>query len=100
MKKLLLFSIVAVLLTVTVSAQRAGDRLQKHSIRQGFRSGQLTRPERFELRKDRVRYHRMDRRAHRDGVVTPIERRRLHHKKTQNRREVFRYKHNRHRRVL
>jgi hypothetical protein len=98
MKKLLILSIVAVLITATVSAQQLDGRLQRHSVRQGFKSGQLTRPERFELRKDQVRYHNMKRRAHRDGVVTHTERRRLHHRKAQNRRETFRYKHNRHHR--
>jgi hypothetical protein len=100
MKKLLLLSIVALLLTATVFAQRAGDRTRRHNVREGFRSGQLTRAERFDLRKDQVRYRHMQHRAHRDGVVTPMERKRLYHKKVQNRREAFRYKHNRRHRLI
>ena len=100
MKKLLMLSIIALLLTATVSAQRAGDRNKRHHVRESFRSGQLTRPERFDLRKDQHRYRNMQRRAHRDGVITPMERKRLHHKKVQNRREAFRYKHNARRRLI
>jgi hypothetical protein len=100
MKKLLLLSIAAVLLTAAVSAQGPRDGIRHDRIHEGFRSGQLTRPERFELRKDQGHYNNLQRRAHRDGRVTPMERRRLHHAKVHNRRETFRFKHNRHHRVL
>lgn len=100
MKKIFALSFLVMILTVAASAQGPRERFQKHRIREGFRSGQLTRPERFELRKDQFRYQNMQRRVHRDGVVTPIERRRLHKQKAENRRERFRYMHNRQRRVI
>lgn len=100
MKKLVALSFLVMILTVAVSAQTTRERIQKHRVREGFRSGQITRPERFELRKDQFRYQSMQRRAHRDGRVTPIERRRLHKQKAENRREQFRYMHNRQRRVI
>lgn len=100
MKKLFTLGFVLMILTAAVSAQGIRERVKRHQVREGFRSGQLTRPERFELRKDQVHYKRMERHAHRDGVVTPIERRRLHKQRVENRREQFRYKHNRQRRVI
>lgn len=100
MKKLLAVGFMLMILTVAVSAQGIRERVQKHRVREGFRSGQITRPERFELRKDQFRYRTMERRAHRDGRVTPMERRRLHKMKAENRRDQFRFRHNRQRRVI
>jgi hypothetical protein len=100
MKKLLALTFILMSLSFAVSAQGIRERVQKHRIREGFRSGQITRPERFELRKDQFRYQHMQRRVHRDGVVTPMERRRLHKQKAENRRQQFRYMHNRQRRVI
>jgi len=100
MKKLLALTFILMSFSFATSAQVIRERVQKHRIREGFRNGQLTRPERFELRKDQFRYQNMQHRVHRDGIVTPIERRRLHKQKAENRREQFRYMHNRQRRVI
>ncbi|HEX7903695.1 MAG TPA: hypothetical protein VF487_07445 [Chitinophagaceae bacterium] len=99
MKKLIALSVMMVVLSIAVSAQIA-ERTRKHSIRHEFRTGDLTRPEAVELRRDQLQYNTMQRRAKRDGIVTPYERRKLHRTKVHNRREAFRFKHNRQRRVI
>lgn len=100
MKKVLSISIILILLAAAASAQRPGDHIRRHYARQGFASGQITRGERFELRKDAVRYKVAQRHARRDGVITPFERRRIHQLKCETRRDAFRFKHNGRRRVI
>lgn len=100
MKKILAFAIIMILIGSTASAQVAHNRLQRHRIQQGVRSGELTRPEAFELRKDQARLKHTQRMARRDAVITPHERRKIHTMKAHNRKETFRYKHNRRHRVI
>jgi hypothetical protein len=100
MKKLFALGLILTLLSAAAIAQGPGDRYRRHNIRQGFRSGELTRLERMELRKDQFRLESMERRARRDGRVTPYERRKLHKMRAHTRREAFRFKHNNRRRVL
>lgn len=100
MKKILSISLILILLSAAASAQRPGDKIRRQYVRQGFNSGQITRVERFELRKDVTRYKAAQRHARRDGVVTPLERRRIHQLKAETRRDAFRYKHNGRRRLI
>lgn len=100
MKKLVALGLILTLLSAAAVAQGPRDRIRHHSIRQGFRSGELTRLERIELRKDQFRLERMERSARRDGRVTPYERRKLHKMRAHTRREAFRFKHNNRRRVI
>jgi hypothetical protein len=100
MKKILSISLVLILLSAAASAQRSGDRIRRNYIKQGFSSGQISRPERFELRKDAVRYKAAQHHARRDGVVTPLERRRIHKLRCETRRDAFRFKHNGRRRLI
>jgi hypothetical protein len=100
MKKILSISLILILLSAAASAQRPGDHMRRHYVRQGFNSGQITRGERFELRKDVVRSKAAQRHARRDGVVTPLERRRIHQLKAETRRDAFRFKHNGRRRLI
>ncbi len=100
MKQIFVLTLLLTAFTVVASAQGPRERLQRHRIRDGFRSGELTRIERFDLRRDQFRYNMMERRAKRDGVVTPLERKKLNKRKRENRREEFRYRHNRQRRVI
>ena len=67
---------------------------QHARIQQGVRSRELTRGEAMRLRADQGHIRRMERRAKRDGVVTPRERGRI--TRVQNRESVriYRYKHN------
>jgi hypothetical protein len=100
MKKFFAVILIMITTVIVTSAQRPGDRLQRHSIRNAVRSGQITSAELLDLRKDQLRYLALQRRAQRDGVMTPYERRKLHKMKKQNRRQAFRYKHNRQRCVI
>jgi Spy/CpxP family protein refolding chaperone len=88
MKKFLLLSVMAVLLggaASEASAQRRGNDRQR--IRQGIRSGQITRNEAREIRERRQQI-RNERRTYRsDGVVTREERREIR----RDRREQDRY---------
>jgi hypothetical protein len=92
MKKITVLSLVLVMLSFAASAQ----------LRPGLRphSRQLSRPEKMEIRKDVVRYQMIKRQAGRDGVITPMERKRLRRAKCEVRRDAFRFKHNNRRRVI
>ena len=100
MKKILSISFILILLSAAASAQRPGDNIRRHYVRQGFSNGQITRGERFELRKDAVRYKAAQLHARKDGIVTPLERRRIHKLKCETRRDAFRFKHNGRRRLI
>ena len=100
MKKILSISLILIFLSATSSAQRPGDNIRRHSVRQSFSNGQITRGERFELRKDVTHYKAAQHHARRDGVVTPLERRRIHKLKCETRRDAFRFKHNGRRRLI
>jgi hypothetical protein len=95
MKRLFALSMIMLVLVAAVSAQGPGDRYRRHSVRSGIRSGELSRMESLELRKNKIRINSLQRRAHRDGIVTPYERRKIYKAKANNRRETFRFKHNR-----
>jgi len=101
MKKILLFSLILVLISAAASAQAGpGSRFRNQGMQRGFNQGQITRAERFELRKDVFRNQILRKRARRDGVITPIERRRIHRSKCDTRRDVFRFRHNGRRRLI
>lgn len=97
MKKILVLTLTLVMISFASQAQlRSGGRFQKR----GLASRQYSMGERMELRKDAMRYNMIKRRAGRDGVVTPMERRRLRHARREGCRDAFRFKHNRRRRVI
>lgn len=105
MKKILAIGLVLTLVSFAASAQRIEDRGKRYRMEQRFNDRrfndrQLTRPERFKLRNDNFRYRFQQRRAGRDGFVGPRERRRLMIMRQHNRREAFRFRHNRYRRVI
>lgn len=101
MKKILIFSLILVFISASASAQaRSGSRFRKQGTQRGFNQGQFTRPERFELRKDVYRTQVLQRRVRRDGIVTPIERRRIQRSKCDTWRDAFRFKHNGRTRVI
>jgi len=105
MKKIFILALSLVFISAAASAQKddLGDRYRRHRMEQGFRDGQLTRPERHQFHRDQFRYRIAQHRARRDGRVGPIERRRLHKMRMHNRRELYRFRHNRfhrHHRVI
>ena len=101
MKNTLILSTILLLASLTGSAQqKRGDRIPNFRIERRFNNDQLTRTERFRIRNDQFRYKITQRRALRDGMITPEERRRLIHMKRQNRSRIFRLKHNLRQRVI
>ena len=101
MKKILVFSLILVLISAAASAQ-VRSRATFSNVRPNIRlnNNQLTWGEKKELRKDAVRYHMIKRRAGRDGIVTPIERRKLRRAECDARRDRVRFKHNGRRRII
>ena len=68
---------------------------QKYRVRQGVKSGELTRREAKSIRRSTKRINRYEKRAKSDGVVTRRERVRLNRMENRNSRKIFRKKHNR-----
>jgi hypothetical protein len=70
-------------------------RNEHHRIKQGVRSGELTRRETRHLAKDQreIRHERRDARS--DGKVTGRERKEIRHDQRQESRRIYRKKHNR-----
>ena len=100
MKKIFAIGLVLTLISFAASAQRIPDRDKRFRMEQRFNDRQPIRPERFKLRNDILRYKIAQRRAHRDGFVGPMERRRLMMMKQKTRRDMFRFRHNKFRRVI
>lgn len=101
MKKVLLLSLILILFAGAASAQRGhGYRTHRQWAVAGFNSGQITRPERFELRKDLVRQRVIQHHARRDGVITPMEKRRIHKAKCNTRGDLIRFRHNGRNRII
>lgn len=95
MKKITALSLILILFSVAASAQRgAGNRLVKHRTVQGFNHGQITRVEKFQLKKEVVQLNMLQQRVQRDGIVTPLERIRVQKAKCNIRRDAFHFKHN------
>lgn len=93
MKKITILSLILILFSVAASAQQRSG-IRKHRIVQGNNNGQITRPERVQLRNDVIRLKMVQRNAKRDGVITPLEKRRIHKMKCTTRRDAFRFRHN------
>jgi methylthioribose-1-phosphate isomerase len=80
----------------SVSAQvRQKARTQHQRIKQGVRSGELTKPEAINLAKDQreIRQEVKDAKSN-DGVITPTERKEIKQDQRQASRKIYRKKHN------
>jgi len=89
MKRILFLAVILTLMTAAVSAQRIATRSNR---------GEITRFEARQLKKDQRQFKIAKRVARRDGVVTPRERRRLAAIKRDQRRDLYRFRHNNRRR--
>jgi hypothetical protein len=102
MKKILLVLITAGLVglwAANTSAQvtpRADKRqkIQKHRVSRGVKSGSLTRRETRSVKRSYERNKRYEKRAKSDGKVTWRERRRLNRMQNRTSRKIYRKKHN------
>ena len=88
----------AALLPVSAgAAERRPINQRQHTeqarIRQGIRSGELTRREAVRLESQQARIRTQERFARRDGTLTPAERQRLQRELNSASRNVYRQKH-------
>ena len=102
MKKTLFSALAALaLLTINFSASAqtatpgitARQRNEQARIRQGVRSGELTRPEAARLKAREADIRQDKREAKADGVVTPGERQEIRKDEKQASRAIYRQKH-------
>lgn len=82
--------------TISVSAQtiKKDAVRQHHRIKQGVRSGELTRAEAKNLKQDQKEIHQDIKEAKSDGVITPDERKDIRKDQRKESREIYRKKHN------
>jgi hypothetical protein len=102
MKKLLLTLFVLGLLAV-ISTESYGQttpgadtrqKNQKHRVKTGVKSGEITKREAKSIHKSTKSAKRYEAKAKSDGKVTWKERARLKHKENQSSRKIYRTKHN------
>jgi hypothetical protein len=97
MLKKLGFLVVALAVAGPIFAATPGLNQREHHqtqrIRQGVKSGELTRPETRRLVRGEARLHRNEARAKSDGVVTGRERARLQHEANVESNRIYRQKH-------
>ena len=67
---------------------------QQKRIRQGVKSGELTKGETRRLEKQEAKIQAEKRMAKADGKVTPAERKKLRHDENKASRKIYRLKHN------
>lgn len=96
MKRIVTLSLIMILVSFAASAQIGAKG--RHAGRKCIVARNINPLERHELRKDVLRQRTAQRIAKRDGLVTPIERVRIHRLKAETRRDAFRYSHNNRRR--
>lgn len=95
-----LLAVLILILGLNTAEAQVRQGVQRHHIREGVRSGELTRAETRELAL-RKRYTRRDiRRAGADGVITRRERKEIRRDHRRTSRAIYRKKHNRRHRVI
>lgn len=92
MKNILVLSLLLMILSLGASAQLRSFKHRNGGSR--LYQNRITVPERHQLRKDMLRVRMAQRIAGRDGVVTPVERVRLHRLKSKARRDAVRFRYN------
>lgn len=83
------------IMLVLNSVQAQDTRRTNGRIRQGVRSGELTKAETIKLKRDQREIRQDVKAAKADGVVTPVEKREIKQDKRQLNRAIIRKKHNR-----
>lgn len=96
MKKIVLLSLVLSLFTFSADAQLRPYRTRTSPLSRST----ITLREAMNMRRDHQRYKMARFRAQRDGVITPVEKRKLRKMKRHERRQFFWYRHNGNRRIL
>jgi hypothetical protein len=99
--KIIVAGLFLTFFTVAASAQiRHSEGMNQNRFRQGIRSGEITRHEAKELRRDHFQLRKAQCLARRDGRVGHLERKRIHQLKREQRKDFIRFNHNRHRRFI
>jgi hypothetical protein len=95
-----LFGVVLTLFSVTAMADHGASRVdrrehhQNSRIRQGTKSGELTKHEQRRAARDQKKIHRAEKRAEADGEVTTKEKRHLENMQDRASKDIYRMKHN------
>jgi len=97
--KLLAATVIVMTLNLHTTEAQIREGAQRHRIREGVRSGELTRSETRDLAVRERNTRRDVRMAKRDGVITPRERREIRRDKRMTSRAIYRKKHNRRHRI-
>ena len=98
--KILLFGLFFFGFAMISQAQTATPKVkdrqinQQKRIKQGIKSGELSKRETLRLQKQQASVQRTKKRAKADGVVTKKERARIHHKQNKTSKNIYRAKHN------
>jgi len=96
MKKLFALSLILFLISLAASAQlRNTDLFRRNLLLQRYRSSLLISPEQFRLRTDNLRLQIARERILSDGVITPLEKRKLKKINRYQRRMLFIKRHHR-----
>lgn len=90
MKKIAILSLLLMIISLGASAQLRSFKHRNGGSRVCY--SRVTVPERHQLRKDMLRVRMAQRIAGRDGVVTPVERVRIHRLKSKTRRDAVRFR--------
>lgn len=96
MKTKILFSAIIMALAISSADAQAGRQIRQHKrIKQGVKSGEITRAEAVNLRNGQKEIREDKREARADGVVTPVEKKEIRQDERKESRKIFRKKHNR-----
>ncbi len=96
MKTKILFSAILLALAIGNADAQNGRQVRQHKrIKQGVKSGELTRAEAVNLRNGQKEIREEKREARADGVVTAEEKKEIRQDQRQESRKIFRKKHNR-----
>ncbi len=93
-KKLLTAFVIMIIAATNVNAQVTTNASDKVKIRQGVKSGELTKAERVRLAKQQKEIRKDVKSAKADGVVTRAERKDIKRQKRQADRTIYRKKNN------
>jgi hypothetical protein len=97
--KLLAATVIVMALSLHTTEAQIREGVQRHRMREGVRSGELTRSETRNLALRERNTRRDVRMAKRDGVITRRERREIRRDKRMTSRAIYRKKHNRRHRI-
>lgn len=102
MSTILLLAALALSVSVVVAQETprvdARQKAQKERIKEGMKSGELTKPEAQKIVRQQKAVQKMEEKAKSDGVVTPKERARLQKAQQRTSKEIARQKNDRQKR--